>query len=131
MVYRDICYKALSFENNIVYGYYYYNKVIDKHYIITDDNKQYEVNSGTVCQYIGLETLNEKDRLFEGDVLLIKGTKWLIEPIGSEERDGNQYGLCASPRGNGDNYFIDNSILEGRIIGNIFTDGDDILDPII
>lgn len=69
-------------------------------------------------QYIGLKNKNGKE-IYEGDWIKADNQKWLVEPIGSLERDGHYFGLCVSPDGNGDNYFIDESILKGEIVGNI------------
>ena len=70
-------------------------------------------------QYIGLKDSKGKE-IYEGDVIKTKKYLWLVEPIGSEERDGNQYGLCVSKDGNGKCYFIDSSILAGEVVGNIY-----------
>jgi len=67
----------------------------------------------------GLRDKNGKE-IYEGDILDVDGTPWLVEPIGTEERDGGKFGLCASPYGSGEAYFIDKSILDGKVIGNIW-----------
>jgi phage uncharacterized protein TIGR01671 len=72
-----------------------------------------------LVQYTGLKDKNGKD-IYEGDILDVDGTPWLVEPIGTEERDGGKFGLCASPYGSGEAYFIDKSILDGKVIGNIY-----------
>jgi len=79
----------------------------------------WKVVAKTVGQYTGLRDKNGKE-IYEGDILDVDGTPWLIEPIGTEERDGGKFGLCASPYGSGEAYFIDKSILDGKVIGNIW-----------
>jgi hypothetical protein len=84
----------------------------------------------TITQSIGKKD-SEGNELYEGDVLLVEGKtyqqKWLIEPIGEREDDSESFGMVASPKGNGINAFIDNSLLKGKKIGDIYIDGDLIL----
>lgn len=84
----------------------------------------------TITQSIG-KTDSLKQDLYEGDVLSIERKdnkhKWLIEPIGETDVDGVYFGMVASPRGSGVNYFIDEGLLEGVKIGDIYIDGDSIL----
>ena len=127
MVYRDIKFKALSIQEVVIFGYYYKDKRNNKEYILTDEGYKYQIKPNTVCQYIGLNTLKSNEEIYEGDVIYVNNRKFLVEPIGCEEQDGNQYGLCVSLNGNGINGFIDSSILKGKVIGNIFIDGDCIL----
>ncbi len=72
-------------------------------------------------QYIGLQTSDGAD-VYETDVIQTEEIRWLVEEIGALERDENNNGMCASPFGNGTNYFIDEGILKGKIIGNIIND---------
>lgn len=93
-------------------------------------NKEFIKNFSEITQCIGKTDVDGVD-LYEGDVLLLKGKtyqqKWLIEPIGEYERDGDYFGMVASARGNGINHFIDESLLKGKKIGDIYIDGDNIL----
>lgn len=72
-----------------------------------------------LMQFTGLKDKNGK-KIYEGDIIKVKEVNWLVEPIGSLERDGENYGLCVSPNGKEENYFIDDSILNGKVIGNIY-----------
>jgi uncharacterized phage protein (TIGR01671 family) len=75
------------------------------------------------CEILQSTGLKDKmgAEIFEADLIKVKEIIWLIEPIGSLERDGNYYGLCVSRFGNGLNYLIDKSILKGEVIGDIYT----------
>jgi uncharacterized phage protein (TIGR01671 family) len=72
-----------------------------------------------LMQYTGLKD-SKGTEIYEGDLIKTKEYIWLVEPIGSKERDGSCYGLCVSPFGNGEMWFIDESILKGEVIGNIY-----------
>jgi uncharacterized phage protein (TIGR01671 family) len=84
------------------------------------------VDRETVGEYIGDQDKSGKD-IYEGDIIKVKETAWLVEPISSLERDERYHGLCVSPNGNGDNYFIDQGILAGKVIGNIYDNPDLLL----
>lgn len=69
-------------------------------------------------QYLGIETKGGGP-VYEYDVIETEEYKWLVEEIGTLERDGVNRGLCVSPFGDGNNYFLEDSILAGKIVGNI------------
>lgn len=77
-------------------------------------HESYLPNGGVIddylTQYIGLADRNGK-KIFEGDIIKVTYNTgyesfWLVEPIGSLERDEQYYGLCVSMNGDGNNYFI-------------------------
>ena len=78
----------------------------------------YPVNPITVSQFIGLCT-SSNQKIYEGDIIRYQNMTWLVEPISSLEKDGRNWGLCVSLNGSGNCYFIDSSILKGKVIGNI------------
>lgn len=114
--------KVVGYERHIVDPLFDKNGRVMLEY--SHDNKEWHPNNiGTIrhdhkSQFIGLK-VKDGTEIYEGDIIENDDYIWLIEPIGSLERDGNNYGLCASPRGNGENYFIDDSVLNGVVIGNI------------
>lgn len=121
---REIKFRGLTaFSGTIgsdrwVYGYAHRHH---KHawHIIPDGKVDFiRVIPVTIGQYTGLKD-REGNEVWEGDIIKTKHQTWLVESINSMERDGNNYGLCVSPKGSGENYFIDKSILAGKIIGNI------------
>jgi uncharacterized phage protein (TIGR01671 family) len=79
-----------------------------------------------VIQWIG-QVDKFGNEIYEGDILSIgkDSQKWLVEEIGSLERDGSDYGICMSPKGNGDNYLIDKDFLSKcEVVGNILENSD-------
>ncbi|WP_438310865.1 YopX family protein [Sporosarcina sp. FA9] len=83
-----------------------------------------KVIPATVGQYTGVKDRDGVE-IYEGDVIQTNALKenefrWLVEPIGSEHADGGRYGICVSYYGDGDNQYLDDGILKGEIIGNIY-----------
>ena len=83
------------------------------------DDSNIPVSNKSLAQFIGRND-SQSTKIYEGDLIQTEEILWLVEPIGSTERDGRYYGLCVSNKGDGNNYFIDESILAGVVVGNIY-----------
>ena len=72
-----------------------------------------------IIQFIGLTDVDHND-IYEGDLIQQDEIIWLVEPIGTIEHDNRYYGICVSNIKSGRTYIIEESILQGKVIGNIF-----------
>ncbi|PGB02060.1 YopX family protein [Bacillus toyonensis] len=77
-----------------------------------------ELKELNMLQFIG-QNDSKGTKIYEGDIIETSENRWVVESIGSKERDG-QIGIGASVNGDGENWPIDESILSGTVIGNIF-----------
>jgi len=95
---------------------------------LSQDGKLYQLNkylqtcsleNHIVTFETGLKDKNGKE-IYEGDIIQTHELLWTVEDIGCQDMDENSYGMCVTSTTSYKTYFIDESILSGKVIGNVY-----------